>query len=189
LCAPPPRRRAAGKTRTRTLAHRSPKTKTKTTPQKQTNSSQICFGVQSPAEIVACGALHVHDRTLYRMPDRAPAPGGPLDRRLGVSSKVAACGTCGLKLADCAGHFGYIKLELPVFHIGYFRTTIQILQCICKRCSRVLLPPEELASWLRRFRRPGLERAQREAMFRRVLDLCKRVRVCPHCGEWNGVVK
>jgi DNA-directed RNA polymerase III subunit RPC1 len=123
------------------------------------------------------------------MPERTPAPGGPLDRRLGVSSKAAACGTCGLRLADCAGHFGYIKLELPVFHIGYFRTTIQILQCICKRCARVLLPPEELASWLRRFRRPGLERAQREAMFRRVLDLCKRVRVCPHCGEWNGVVK
>ncbi len=34
---------------------------------------------------------------------------------------------------------GYIRLELPVFHIGYFKNTIQILQCICKTCSRVML--------------------------------------------------
>eukprot|EP00955_Chlamydomonas_euryale_P011314 122097-Chlamydomonas_euryale.AAC.1 len=44
---------------------------------------------------------------------------------------------------------GYIRLELPVFHIGYFRNTVQILQCICKECSRVLLPDEERKQWLR----------------------------------------
>ena len=44
---------------------------------------------------------------------------------------------------------GYIRLELPVFHIGYFRNTIQILQCICKECSRLLLPDEERKQWLR----------------------------------------
>jgi len=44
---------------------------------------------------------------------------------------------------------GYIRLELPVFHIGYFRNTVQILQCICKECSRVLLPDEERKMWLR----------------------------------------
>ena len=43
---------------------------------------------------------------------------------------------------------GYIKLELPVFHIGYFKNTVQILQCICKACSRVLLPDEERRVWL-----------------------------------------
>lgn len=35
-------------------------------------------------------------------------------------------------MQDCVGHFGYIDLELPVFHVGYFRTTIQVLQMICK---------------------------------------------------------
>jgi DNA-directed RNA polymerase beta' subunit len=34
---------------------------------------------------------------------------------------------------------GHIKLELPVFHIGYFKHTIAILQCICKRCARVMV--------------------------------------------------
>jgi DNA-directed RNA polymerase III subunit RPC1 len=46
-------------------------------------------------------------------------------------------------------HAGYIQLELPVFHIGYFRNTVQILQCICKSCSRVLLPDEERQGWLK----------------------------------------
>ena len=42
------------------------------------------------------------------------------------------CETCGKSLADCIGHYGFIDLELPCFHIGYFRTTITLLQMICK---------------------------------------------------------
>lgn len=36
------------------------------------------------------------------------------------------------KLQDCNGHFGYISLELPCFHIGYFKAIISVLQAICK---------------------------------------------------------
>lgn len=50
----------------------------------------------------------------------------------GTSTKDAVCETCGKSLADCTGHYGYIELELPVFHIGYFRNIISILQIICK---------------------------------------------------------
>lgn len=42
------------------------------------------------------------------------------------------CETCGKTVADCVGHCGYIDLELPVFHVGFFRSTINILQIICK---------------------------------------------------------
>ena len=42
------------------------------------------------------------------------------------------CETCGKSLADCIGHYGFIDLELPCFHIGFFRTTITLLQMICK---------------------------------------------------------
>ena len=38
-------------------------------------------------------------------------------------------------MADCVGHYGYIDLELPCFHIGYFRATIMVLQTICKVTS------------------------------------------------------
>lgn len=84
---------------------------------------------------------------------------------------------------------GFIKLELPVFHIGYLKNTVQILQCICKSCSRVLLAWEERRAFLRRFRSLRTERVQREAVFKRVLDRCKRTRLCPHCGAENGGVK
>lgn len=49
---------------------------------------------------------------------------------------------------DCAGHFGFIKLELPCFHIGYFKHTLTILQCICKTCATVLLDQKTKVSRL-----------------------------------------
>ena len=154
------------------------------------DSDRIAFEVMPPAEIVGVAELRVHERALYRMPERRPQAAGVLDPRLGVSSKRAICETCGQALAECTGHFGYIALELPVFHIGYFRPTLQVLQCVCKACARVLLTPEERRQAARRLRGArGGERAAREAAFRRVLDRCKRVRACPHCGELNGVVK
>lgn len=51
---------------------------------------------------------------------------------MGTNTKDATCATCNKGLADCIGHFGYIDLELPVFHIGYFHSVISILQTICK---------------------------------------------------------
>ena len=48
---------------------------------------------------------------------------------------------------------GYIRLWLPVFHIGYLKSTLVTLQCICKTCSAVLLPHEERRKFLKSFRR------------------------------------
>ena len=50
----------------------------------------------------------------------------------GTSSKDRSCETCGKPLADCVGHYGYLDLALPIFHVGFFRSTIVILQTICK---------------------------------------------------------
>ena len=68
--------------------------------------------------------------------------GGPLDLRLGVSEKNRECATCGLSLVDCPGHFGFVKLSLPVYHVGFFKHVIAILKSICKKCSRVLITEE-----------------------------------------------
>ena len=65
-----------------------------------------------------------HART-HTHPSSLPLPQG-------TSQKDSSCETCGKQLADCIGHYGYIDLELPVFHVGYFRSTIMILQNICK---------------------------------------------------------
>ena len=50
----------------------------------------------------------------------------------GSSVKTGTCETCGLSQQHCIGHFGFIKLALPVFHIGYFKNTLNLCQCICK---------------------------------------------------------
>jgi len=112
------------------------------TPKKIT---QIQFGILSPAEMSRLSEFRVTSRELFTMPSRKPSPLGCLDPRLGVSDKLSFCETCGRKIIDCAGHFGYIKLALPVFHIGFFKHTLTILQCICKSCSRILLTEEEVS--------------------------------------------
>jgi hypothetical protein len=64
----------------------------------------------------------------------------------GTSEKDRPCETCGKNLADCLGHYGYIDLELPCFHVGYFRAVIGILQV--SEGSGTLEGTQEL--WLRR---------------------------------------
>lgn len=56
-----------------------------------------------------------------------------MDPRMGTSSK-SLCDTCGEPLKACNGHFGQVKLALPVFHIGYLRFVVELLHCICKVC-------------------------------------------------------
>ena len=74
------------------------------------------------------------------------------------------------------GHFGYIKLELPVFHIGYFKNVVSILQCVCKSCSTILLNEEDKRTYLRKFRHPRIEAQQKKLLVKAVSVKCKRTR-------------
>ena len=152
---------------------------------------QIQFGTLTSDEICRTSELPVTSGQLFVMPSRAPAAGGCLDPHLGVSDKKSKCQTCGLSLQDCSGHFGHIRLARPVFHIGYIRHTYAFLQCICKSCSRVLLPDGmERNAILRKMRSPNLDNLQKEAIFTKsVHEKCKKAKQCPHCGAINGQVK
>ena len=90
------------------------------------------------------------------------------------------------KLNDCAGHFGYVQLHLPVFHAGFFKHTLTILQCICKKCSGILLPASERDGYLRKLRNPRTDALARAATFKKIVDKCKRSGVCLRCGAVNG---
>ena len=100
-----------------------------------------------------------------------------------------SCETCGCRLADCAGHFGHIKLELPVFHIGYYKSILNTLQNICKTCSRVLLPEAERRSFLAKMRYPYLDGLQKKTLVKRIHERCRKTTLCPYCGSFNGSVK
>lgn len=151
--------------------------------------SHLQFGVLSPEEMQNLAEFQVVSRELFSMPSRTPAVAGCLDPRLGVSDKVSVCATCQRKLQDCAGHFGYIKLALPVFHIGFFKHTLNILQCICKTCSRVLLQDFERNKILRQMRNPHTDALAKMSMFKKVIEQCKKCKTCPYCSATNGTVK
>lgn len=92
-------------------------------------------------------------------------------------------------MAECVGHFSYIKLVVPVFHIGYFKHTIMMLQDICKSCSAILMTVEDKRKYLILFRKPGLENMRRQKLAKDVNKLCRKAIECPYCGEINGTVK
>ena len=91
-------------------------------------------------------------------------------------------------MTDCPGHFGFVKLALPVFHVGYFKHTVSILQCICKQCSRVLLSEDDKVRHLRRTRL-NQEPSMNLKLLKAVVDDCKKMRTCIYCHAYNGSVK
>lgn len=154
------------------------------------------FGLLTPEEILANSVLSVTDRNLFDYKEdpralqrRTITKHGPNDERLGTSSKSGICGTCQQGLSDCNGHFGHIKLALPCFHYGYMKRIAEVLNCVCKDCSRILLPEAERRSSLKQIRRPGLDNLRRKAICKKTVAECRKAKLCPHCRSYNGPVK
>lgn len=152
------------------------------------------FGLLSSQDIISQSVLQLTDRNIY---DIGTKPGqkrtltkdGPNDERLGVSSKTGLCGTCGRGLKDCNGHFGHVKLALPAFHYGYMKKIIEVLSCVCKDCSRILMPEVDRRRALRAVRRPNLDGLRKSALCKKLAADCRKVKICPHCAGYNGPVK
>ncbi|KAL0272113.1 UNVERIFIED_CONTAM: hypothetical protein PYX00_005208 [Menopon gallinae] len=152
--------------------------------------SHVCFGVDSPQAIQQQAHIHVVGKNLYNQDaPRTPVSFGVLDRQMGTNTKDATCATCNKGLADCIGHFGYIDLELPVFHIGYFHSVITILQTICKTCSHVLLPEELKKGYRLKLLNPKFLYLARKALRKQIHEKAKKTSICPYCKGLNGVVK
>lgn len=68
-----------------------------------------------------------------------PVPGGVLDIRLGSTDGKTLCGTCGESALTCPGHFGHIRLNDPMFHLGFMNFIKNILKCVCMRCFNLFI--------------------------------------------------
>ncbi|KAM7185046.1 DNA-directed RNA polymerase III subunit RPC1 [Naviculisporaceae sp. PSN 640] len=148
------------------------------------------FGIQSKQDILNQGVLEVSDNLLYDVENgRRVFPHGPLDPRLGTSSKTGTCETCHQPLQFCPGHFGYVKLPVPVFHIGYLKYIQAVLQNICKSCARVLLEEDARRSYLKSLRRPGIDNLQRSQVIKKINEQCRKAKTCPYCGDIQGVIR
>jgi DNA-directed RNA polymerase III subunit RPC1 len=62
------------------------------------------------------------------------------------------------------------------------------MQCICKQCARVLLSPDERAFYIKKMKDPRIDALIRSAIFKKVVDLCKRASRCPYCSYANGAL-
>ncbi|XP_015787485.1 DNA-directed RNA polymerase III subunit RPC1 [Tetranychus urticae] len=157
--------------------------------------SHLCFGIPSSFQIQKQSQLQCVNKTLYddaissKGSKNKAAPYSVLDTRLGTSQNGQKCETCGDGLAECVGHFGHIDLALPIFHVGYFRFIMSILQTICKRCARVLIANEVRVKYLNRLRKPELSYLEKKSLHKEICDKCKKIKVCSFCGYLNGTVK
>ena len=104
-----------------------------------------------------------------------PKKGGLVDLRLGTCDPYLQCTTCGQNSYDCPGHFGHTKLAEPVFHFGFMNHLKNILQCICLKCSNILVEKSDS-----QFKKALTKKA--EARFKEIKILTKNINFCNHCG-------
>ena len=154
--------------------------------------SHIQFSVFSMQQIEQQAHIRVKSDKIYIGSEegrKVPAIDGVLDRRMGLSSVKGVCDTCGNELANCLGHYGYIDLAYPVFHWGYFKFVTQILQCICKNCSRILLDSDEISYFIPRLRKVNINSLNRKALLKNILLFARKHIRCPYCSNFNGSIK
>lgn len=95
------------------------------------------FGVMSPEEILRASVVEVTIADTYD--GTQPKDHGLFDPRMGVIDSKRTCLTDHYDRQICPGHFGHIKLSLPVFWEQFMDVVVKILRCVCVQCGQVLL--------------------------------------------------
>lgn len=150
----------------------------------------IRFDAFSGNEVRNAADVQIWNGGIYDATGTKPVQNGLIDPRLGPANKKLNCTTCHGSFTDCPGHFGYLKLTLPVFNVGYFNSILNILKCICKACSRILLPEEDRKELLVKMRNPRADVHQKNTIMKGVRDKCTKNKylMCTRCRRLNGVV-
>ncbi|MBI4143739.1 DNA-directed RNA polymerase subunit A' [Candidatus Woesearchaeota archaeon] len=144
----------------------------------------IVFGILSPKMIKKMARSKIVTPELYDK-EGYPVDGGLMDVRLGVIDPGLRCKTCGSKLKECIGHFGYIELARPVMHISFIKVIHTMLQCTCKDCGRVLIPEDKIKKAKSQLDKIEIEEgveARRDGV-KDVVAAMRTVNKCPHCGS------
>src|SRR3989338_8038435 len=142
----------------------------------------ISFGVLSPKFIKQMASAKIVTPELYDK-EGYPVDGGLMDTRLGVIDPGLKCKTCGSKLKECIGHFGFIELARPIVHVKFVDVVLNLLRCTCRECGNVLIPNnkrDKIAKELEVIERTeGLER--RRDVIKDIIVNLKTINKCPHC--------
>ena len=142
----------------------------------------ITFGVMSPKMIRKMASVKIVTPELYDK-EGYPVDGGLMDTRLGVIDPGLRCKTCGSKLKECIGHFGYIELARPIIHINFVALIQRLLVGSCRECGHALLAKQKADKMLAELEKiekdQGLE-ARRRAV-KELQTLLKGNAKCPSC--------
>jgi DNA-directed RNA polymerase subunit A' len=144
--------------------------------------SAITFGVLSPKMIKKMASAKVVTPELYDK-EGYPVDGGLMDIRLGVIDPGLSCKTCGSKLKECVGHYGYIEVARPVLHIKFIDVITTILKCTCRECARVLIPKNKIESAIEALdlAEEELGLVGRREKVREIIAKLKTISKCPYC--------
>jgi DNA-directed RNA polymerase subunit A' len=143
----------------------------------------IVFGIMSPQLIKKMASAKIVTPELYDK-EGYPVDGGLMDIRLGVIDPGLRCKTCGQRLKECPGHFGYIEMARPVIHINFVNVILSLLRGTCWECGRILLPKNRIERQKQKLDiiqlDSGLE-ARRKAI-RELMTSLKTINKCPYCN-------
>ncbi|MFH1650190.1 MAG: DNA-directed RNA polymerase subunit A' [Candidatus Woesearchaeota archaeon] len=144
----------------------------------------IQFGIMSPKFIKEMASAKIVTPELYDK-EGYPVDGGLMDVRLGVIDPGLKCKTCGSKLKECVGHFGYIELARPVIHINFVPVILDLLRCTCRDCGRILLSKQHITKHQDELEKVTIEMGVEERRHRvkEIIAALRTVAKCPHCSS------
>jgi DNA-directed RNA polymerase subunit A' len=151
---------------------------------------KIEFGLMGPKFVKDMASAKIVTPELYDK-EGYPVDGGLMDIRLGVIDPGLKCKTCGCKLKECPGHFGYIELARPVVHIKFVNIVLDLLRCTCRACGNVLIPNEKITKAKEELDKIGREQGVDEQVgkVKDILASLKTITKCPHCKEKQMKIK
>ncbi len=144
---------------------------------------EIEFSIMSPKFVKEMAAAKIVTPELYDK-EGYPVDGGLMDIRLGVIDPGLRCKTCGQRLKECPGHFGYIELARPVVHIQFVRLVLDLLRCTCSTCGKILIPKQQVNKFREELDKISdtLGDTERRARIAEIVSELRTVSKCPSCS-------
>lgn len=100
----------------------------------------IQFSILSPQQIRTSSACEITSKDTYI--NGNPVLGGLFDPRMGVLEPGIICPTDGYDYMKTPGYHGHMELASPVYSIQFLNTVINIMKCVCFKCSKLLINKE-----------------------------------------------
>lgn len=150
--------------------------------------NSIVFGMLSTETIKKMATAKIVTPELYDK-EGYPVDGGLMDIRLGVIDPGLRCKTCGGKLKECIGHFGYIDLARPVMHIKYIDVILIILRSTCRECGKLLAAEKKITEQLEEMESTESETASTKKQIKEFRESIKNIKKCPYCKSKQLSIK